>query len=90
MNEFESGDADFAADESGAAEAAAAPTDESGVSEAAAATDRELDELEAAFDTVDAALKALDADDLDGAEALAASLEGAGDVPPEEPPSTEG
>ena len=34
----------------------------------------ELDELNDAFDTVDAALKALDSDDLDQAEALVASL----------------
>ena len=34
----------------------------------------ELDELNGAFDTVDAALKALDSDDLDQAEALVASL----------------
>lgn len=42
--------------------------------------DAELDDLEAVFDTVDAALKALDADDLDGAEALAASLGADGGV----------
>jgi len=34
----------------------------------------ELGELNDAFDTVDAALKALDSDDLDQAEALVASL----------------
>ena len=34
----------------------------------------ELDELNDAFDTVDAALRALDSDDLDQAEALVASL----------------
>ena len=34
----------------------------------------ELDELNDAFDTVDVALKALDSDDLDQAEALVASL----------------
>ena len=39
-----------------------------------AAAEAELDELNDAFDTVDAALKALDSDDLDQAEALVASL----------------
>lgn len=43
-------------------------------------TDAELDALEGALDTVDAALAAMDADDLDEAEALAASLDGAGSV----------
>ena len=56
-----------------------------------AATDPELDGLEAAFETVDAALKALDADDLDAAEKLAASLGDTVDVPPVDPSSsTEG
>ncbi len=41
---------------------------------AARAAEAELDELNDAFDTVDAALKALDSDDLDQAEALVASL----------------
>ena len=41
---------------------------------AAAAAEAELDALNEAFDTVDAAMKAIDADDLDQAEALAASL----------------
>lgn len=41
---------------------------------AARAVEAELDELNDAFDTVDAALKALDSDDLDQAEALVASL----------------
>jgi hypothetical protein len=41
---------------------------------AARAAEAELDELNDAFDTVDAALKALDSDELDQAEALAASL----------------
>ena len=41
---------------------------------AARAAEPELDELNDAFDTVDAALKALDSDDLDQAEALVASL----------------
>lgn len=41
---------------------------------AAAAAEAELDGLNEAFDTVDAAMKAIDADDLDQAEALAASL----------------
>ena len=41
---------------------------------AARAAEAELDELSDAFDTVDAALKALDSDDLDQAEALVASL----------------
>ena len=41
---------------------------------AACAAEAELDELNDAFDTVDAALKALDSDDLDQAEALVASL----------------
>ncbi len=41
---------------------------------AARAAEAELDELNDAFDTVDAALKALDSDDLDQAEALGASL----------------
>lgn len=40
----------------------------------AAAAEAELDALNEAFDTVDAAMKAIDADDLDQAEALAASL----------------
>lgn len=57
----------------------------------AAQIDAELDGLEAVFETVDAALKALDSDDLDAAEALAASLGDTGDVPPADPPSsTEG
>lgn len=41
---------------------------------AARAAEAELDELNDAFDTVDASLKALDSDELDQAEALAASL----------------
>ena len=41
---------------------------------AARTAEAELDELNDAFDTVDAALKALDSDDLDQAEALVASL----------------
>ena len=41
---------------------------------AARVAEAELDELNDAFDTVDAALKALDSDDLDQAEALVASL----------------
>lgn len=41
---------------------------------AAVAAEAELDALNEAFDTVDAAMKAIDADDLDQAEALAASL----------------
>ncbi len=41
---------------------------------AARAAEAELDELNDAFDTVDAALKALDSDDVDQAEALVASL----------------
>ena len=41
---------------------------------AARAAEAQLDELNDAFDTVDAALKALDSDDLDQAEALVASL----------------
>ena len=41
---------------------------------AALAAEAELDVLSYAFDTVDAALKALDSDDLDQAEALVASL----------------
>lgn len=41
---------------------------------AARAAEAELDELNDAFDTVDAALKALDSDDLVQAEALVASL----------------
>lgn len=53
------------------------------------APDPVLDDLEAAFDTVDAALKALDADDLDGAEALAASLGESAGEPADLPPSTE-
>ena len=40
----------------------------------APAAEAELDGLNDAFDTVDAALKALDSDDLDHAEALVASL----------------
>ncbi|HAB58481.1 MAG: hypothetical protein CL433_08620 [Acidimicrobiaceae bacterium] len=40
----------------------------------ARAAEAELDGLNDAFDTVDAALKALDSDDLDHAEALVASL----------------
>lgn len=76
MNEFESGGDDFAATNAGAEPEAA---------------DAELDGLEAAFETVDAALKALDADDLDAAEALAASLGDTGDVvPADSPSSTEG
>ena len=39
-----------------------------------AATDPELDAIAADLDTVEAAMKALDADDLDQAEALASSL----------------
>ena len=56
--------------------------------ERAPETDAELDELEAAFDSVDAALKALDTDDLDGAEALAASLIDSGSVEPTDPLSS--
>ena len=41
---------------------------------AAVAAEAELVALNEAFDTVDAAMKAIDADDLDQAEALAASL----------------
>lgn len=40
----------------------------------ALAAEAELDALNEAFDTVDAAMKAIDRDDLDDAEALAASL----------------
>ncbi|MEM8705965.1 MAG: hypothetical protein AAGE98_05875 [Actinomycetota bacterium] len=50
------------------------------VDPAAAAAEAELDTLNDAYDTVDAALKALDGDDLDQAEALAASLGGTSDV----------
>lgn len=56
--------------------------------ERAPEADAELDELEAAFGSVDAALTALDADDLDGAEALAASLVDTGSVEPSDPPSS--
>ena len=56
--------------------------------ERAPETDAELDALEAAFESVDAALTALDADDLDGAEALAASLADTGSVEPTDPPSS--
>ena len=60
-----SGDGDVVAD----TESAERETDP-----AARAAEAELDELNDAFDTVDAALKALDSDDLDQAEALVASL----------------
>ncbi|MEM9200400.1 MAG: hypothetical protein AAGC53_02020 [Actinomycetota bacterium] len=41
------------------------------------AREPQLDEIAAAFDTVEAAMQAIDAEDLDQAEALAASLDGA-------------
>ncbi|MAJ89400.1 MAG: hypothetical protein CL416_07405 [Acidimicrobiaceae bacterium] len=49
-------------------------TESAGPDPGARAAEAELDGLNDAFDTVDAALKALDSDDLDRAEALVASL----------------
>ena len=50
------------------------PVDDDDVVVDTESAEPELDELNDAFDTVDAALKALDSDDLDQAEALVASL----------------
>ncbi len=50
------------------------PNDDAAEGEEAPAADIELDAIADDLDTVEAAMKALDADDLDGAESLAASL----------------
>lgn len=87
MNDIETTGDEFAAAENDETPAETQAHDDAGSD----AGDAELDALEGAFDAVDAALKALDADDLDAAEALAASLGGAGDDEPstEPAPSTE-
>jgi len=54
--------------------------------ETARPADAELDALEGALDTVDATLAAMDADDLDAAETLAASLDAAGSVDVDDAP----
>ena len=51
------------------------PTDDAGAAGDELVTDTELDAIAADLDTVEAAMTALDADDFDRAEALAASLE---------------
>lgn len=78
-------------DPHGAAPEDAGAADEPPMSDAVDEGDPELDDLATAFATVDAALQALDADDLDTAEALAASLGADGGVhaPDDVPTSSE-
>jgi hypothetical protein len=50
------------------------PTDEAASDDTVEGSDTELDEIAADLDTVEAAMKAIDGDDMDAAECLTASL----------------